>query len=75
MGDGTTQAIERYLRAGGYDHDHPAWPGQNLSEQAAKGHDDLLDALATEVQRRATGKRQVFLTRQVDVPDQAGRCS
>ena len=50
------QATERYLREGAYEHDHPAWPG-NIWDRAKKGHDDLLDALAQEVRRRAAGRQ------------------
>jgi len=50
-------AIERYLRSGGYEHDHSEWPGQNFLERAKNGHDDLLRALAAEVKRRSDGRQ------------------
>ncbi len=49
-------AIERYLRSGGYEHDHPEWPGQNFLERARNGHDDLLRALVAEVKNRSQGR-------------------
>jgi hypothetical protein len=49
---GIAEAIERYLREGTYEPDHPAWPG-NLWDRARRGHDDLLAALVAEVRRRA----------------------
>jgi hypothetical protein len=50
------EAIERYLRSGEYEHDHPEWPGQNIFERAKNGHADLLRALADEVKRRSQGR-------------------
>jgi hypothetical protein len=48
-------AIERYLRTGDYEHDHPEWPGQNIWEKAKNGHDDLARALVDEVKKRSEG--------------------
>jgi hypothetical protein len=50
--DAIAEAIERYLREGTYEVDHPAWPG-NFLDRARRGRDDLLAALAAEVRRRA----------------------
>ena len=61
------EAIQRYLRSGEYDHDHPEWPGQNIFEKAKRGHDDLLDALVREVQRRAAGKQHARVPRDLDL--------
>ena len=51
-----TESIERYLRSGECEHDHPEWPGQNIWERAKRGHDELLQALAAEVNRRSAGR-------------------
>jgi len=51
------EAIERYLRTGDHEQDHPEWPGQNIFEKAKRGHDDLLHALVAEVKRRSVGRR------------------
>jgi len=51
-----TQAIERYLRSGEYEHDHPEWSGQNIMEKSKNGHDDHLRALVAEVKRRSKGR-------------------
>ncbi len=51
------QAIERYLRSGEYEHDHPAWPGQNIWDRAKNGHDDLVRALVAEVKKRSDGRK------------------
>ncbi len=48
-------AIERYLRSGNYDLDHPQWPGQNIIEKSKNGHDDHVRALVAEVKRRSNG--------------------
>jgi len=61
------RAIERYLRSGEYEHDHPEWPGQNIFEKAKCGHDDLLDALVREVQRRAAGKQHAPVPTDLDL--------
>jgi hypothetical protein len=61
------QAIERYLRSGEYDHDHPEWPGQNIWDKAKKGHDDMLDALVREVQRRAEGRQHAPVPTDLDL--------
>lgn len=50
------EAIERYLRSGEYDIDHPQWPGQNIMEKSRNGHDDHLRALVAEVKRRSRGR-------------------
>lgn len=60
------QAIERYLCSGEYEHDHPEWPGQNIFEKAKRGHDDLLDALVREVQRRTEWKRHAPVPTDLD---------
>ncbi len=52
----TREAIERYLRSGDHDHDHPLWPGQNVFDKAKNGHDGLLQALVAEVTKRSGGK-------------------
>lgn len=44
--------IERYIRTGKYDTHHAAWPG-GFFEGSKRAHDDLTDALAAEVERRA----------------------
>lgn len=54
-GQHIAQAVERYLRSGEYEHDHPEWPGQNIWDRAKKGHDDLVRALV-EVKKRAKGR-------------------
>jgi hypothetical protein len=51
-----TEAIERYLRSGKYEPDHPAWPG-DVWDRAKKGHRDLLQALVTEVKKRPDGRQ------------------
>lgn len=61
------EAIERYLRSGEYDHDHPQWPGQNFLEKAKRGHDDLLDALVKEVRRRADGRTHAPVPEDLDL--------
>ena len=61
------EATQRYLRSGEYDHDHPQWPGQNVLEKAKHGHDDLLDALVKDVQRRATGKQHGSVPTDLDL--------
>ncbi len=55
-GEHIAQAIERYLRSGAYEHDHPEWPGQNIWDRAKKGHDDLVRALVAEVKKRSEGR-------------------
>jgi hypothetical protein len=40
-----TEAIERYLRTGDYEHDHPEWEGKTWWERAKNGHENLLLAL------------------------------
>ena len=60
--DSIAEAIARYLRDGTHEHDHHEWPG-NLWDRAKKSHDDLLEALVNEVQRRADERtRQCRLT-------------
>jgi hypothetical protein len=49
------EAIERYLRTGEHEHDHPEWPGQNIWEKAKHGHADLARALVEEVKKRSQG--------------------
>ena len=61
------EAIQRYLRSGDYEHDHPEWPGQNFWEKAKRGHDDLLDALVKEVRRRADGRRHAPVPADLDL--------
>jgi hypothetical protein len=53
----TAEAIERYLRTGDYEHDHPEWPGQNIWEKAKNGHDDLARARVKEVRKRSEGRQ------------------
>jgi hypothetical protein len=62
-----TEAIERYLRSGEYDHDHPAWVASTWWNRAKKGHDGMLDALVKEVQRRAEGKRHAAVPTDLDL--------
>lgn len=62
---GIAQAIQRYLRSGEYEHDHPEWPG-NIWDRAKKGHDELLAALVAEVRRRAVGRRHAPVPRDLD---------
>jgi hypothetical protein len=62
-----TQAIERYLRSGEHEHDHPEWPGQNIFEKAKRGHADLLRALVEEVRRRADGRRHAPVPADLDL--------
>jgi hypothetical protein len=50
-------AIERYLRSGEYEYDHPEWPGQNIFEKAKAGHDGLLRGLVGEVKKRSKGRQ------------------
>jgi hypothetical protein len=64
--DSIAGAIQRYLRSGEHEHDHPEWPG-NLWDRAKKGHDDLLDALVTEVRRRADGRRHAPVPADLDL--------
>jgi integrase len=52
-----TEAIERYLRTGEYEHDHPEWEAATWWERAKKGHDDLLHALVAEVKKRSDGRQ------------------
>jgi hypothetical protein len=61
------QAIQRYLHSGEYDHDHSQWPGQNIWEKAKRGHDDLLDALVREVQRRSAGRQNAPVPTDLDL--------
>lgn len=51
------EAIERYLRSGEYEHDHPEWSGNSWWERAKKGHEDLLRALVAEVKKRSEGRQ------------------
>ena len=53
--ESVAQAIERYLRRGKYEPDHPAWPG-DFFERARRGHEELLKALVLEMQRRSAGR-------------------
>jgi hypothetical protein len=50
------KAIERYLRSGEYEHDHPEWSANSWWERANKGHNDLLRALVAEVEKRSEGR-------------------
>lgn len=56
-GEHITQAIERYLRSGEYEIDHPQWPGQNIVEKSRNGHDDHLRALVAEVKKRSKERK------------------
>jgi hypothetical protein len=64
---GIAEALQRYIRSGEYNHDHPEWPGQNFLDKAKRGHDDLLDALVREVQRRAAGKEHAPVPTDLDL--------
>jgi hypothetical protein len=61
-----TEAVERYLREGTYEPDHPAWPG-NVLDRARRGHDELLAALAAEVRRRAAGRQHAAVPLDLDL--------
>jgi hypothetical protein len=53
------QAIERYLRSGDYEHDHPEWPGQNISRRpsgARRSRSCAGDRQAEATERIATMK-------------------
>lgn len=67
MSEPIAEAVERYLRTGESDHDHPQWPGQNIFEKAKRGHDALLDALVREVQRRSEGKQHALVRADLDL--------
>ena len=47
--------VERYLRTGGTDPHHAAWPGSGFMERANRAHEDLRGALVREVRRLAEG--------------------
>ena len=64
--DAIAEAIERYLREGTYEVDHPAWPG-NFLDRARRGRDDLLAALAAEVRRRAVGRQHAAVPQDLDL--------
>jgi hypothetical protein len=49
------QEVERYLRTGDTDPHHTAWPGGFL-ESAQRAHNDLRNALTSEVRRLAAGR-------------------
>ncbi|QRK13370.1 hypothetical protein JQX13_27050 [Archangium violaceum] len=49
------QEVERYLRTGNTDPHHTAWPGGFL-ESAQRAHNDLRNALVSEVKRLAAGR-------------------
>ena len=50
--DALAEAIEHYLRTGNYDPSGAPWPG-NIIERSRRAHDELIQALVTEVIRRA----------------------
>jgi hypothetical protein len=50
--DALAEAIEHYLRTGNYDPSGAPWPG-NIIERSRRAHDELIQALVTEVTRRA----------------------
>ena len=50
--DALAEAIESYLRTGSYDPLGTPWPG-NVIERSRRAHDALIQALVTEVARRA----------------------
>jgi hypothetical protein len=50
--DAIAEAIESYLRTGSYDPIGAPWPG-NIIERSRRAHDALIQALVTEVTRRA----------------------
>ncbi len=49
------EAIERYLRTGSCDPSGAPWPG-NVIERSRRAHDELIQALVTEVTRRAKAR-------------------
>ena len=50
--DALAEAIEHYLRTGNYDPSGAPWPG-NIIERSRRAHDELIQALVSEVTRRA----------------------
>ena len=50
--DALAEAIERYLRTGSHDPSGAPWPG-NIIERSRRAHDELIQALVSEVTRRA----------------------
>lgn len=52
----TAKAVKRYLRTGESDPTYAAWSG-DVFERGKRGHDELLRALADEVNRRAEGRQ------------------
>lgn len=50
--DALAEAIEHYLRTGNYAPCGAPWPG-NIIERSRRAHDELIQALVTEVTRRA----------------------
>lgn len=58
-----TSEIERYLRTGRTDPNVATWPGDSPRERWRNSHNDLRDALLTELRRRTSG------TARVDLPD------
>ena len=50
--DALDEAIERYLRTGSHDPSGAPWPG-NIIERSQRAHDQLIQALVSEVTRRA----------------------
>jgi hypothetical protein len=50
--DALAEAIERYLRTGSHDPSGAPWPG-NIIERSRRAHDELIEALVSEVTRRA----------------------
>ena len=44
--------IDRFLHSGDYDLLFRDWPGQHILDKMQRGHDDLLEALVSEIRRR-----------------------
>lgn len=53
--DALAEAIERYLRTGSHDPSGAPWPG-NIIERSRRAHDELIQALVSEVTRRAKSR-------------------
>ena len=66
MSEQIRNAIERDLREGTYEPDHPAWPG-DVWDRARRGHDELLAALVAEVRRRAADREHASVPRDLDL--------
>ena len=64
--DRIAAAIERYLREGKHEPDHPEWPG-NFLDRCRRGHEELVAALVDEVRTRATGREHAPVPQDLDV--------